>query len=435
MRRSVCTALIVVSFVTSLSLLLPPPSTAQAPTVITLESLLLAVDRHPSVVAAARALDAARARLIQARAGSAVQVSLNGRAAYGTLAQGTPTGGSATFSHSVALEASVPVFDGGITALQVAQAESAVEAAQAALEAARQDVLLAAARAYFQALQTMGLVEVRAAALRFAQKQVEQAEAFFRAGTTARADVIKAQAAAASAEADLVAARGQVEIALASLRSALNLPLTQEIQVATPREPVIPEVTPTEAAALALSGRPEVRRAAAEVKSAQAALRIAEIRAGMVVSVDAGLVLQISPNPGQVGWALSATVSSPLLDGGRAKAAVEEARANLASAIARMEEIKRQVQLEAFQAAVNVREARARLAAVQASVVAAEESLRVAEGRYQAGVGTILEVLDAQTAATQARISHVQARYDLYLAVVALQHALGKPVIAQGETT
>jgi len=264
---------------------------------------------------------------------------------------------------------------------------------------------------------------------------VEQAEAFFRAGTVARADIIKAQAAAASAEADLVAARGQVEIALASLLSALGLPLTQEVRVADPGEPTIPEVTPPEAAALAVSGRPEVRRAAAEVKGTEFALRIAEARAKVMISTDAGLVLQISPNPGQVGWALSATISYPLSDGGRTKAAVEEARANLAAAIARMEETKRQVQLEAFQAAVNAREARARLAAVRASVAAAEESLRVAEGRYQAGAGTLLEVLDAQATATQARISYVQARYDLYLAGVALQHALGRPVIPRGGTT
>jgi len=435
MRRTVRAICIVASFAASLSLLLPPPSQAQAPPVITLESLLSAVDRHPSVVAAARALDAARARLVQARAGGALQVSLNGRASYGTLVQGVPSGGAPASSHNVSLEASVPILDGGITALQVAQAESAVEAAQAALEAARQDVLLAAARAYFQVLQAMGLVEVREAALRFAQKQVEQAEAFFRAGTVARADIIKAQAAAASAEADLVAARGQVEIALASLRSALGLPLTQEVRVADPGEPTIPEVTPPEAAALAVSGRPEVRRAAAEVKGTEFALRIAEARAKVMISTDAGLVLQISPNPGQVGWALSATISYPLSDGGRTKAAVEEARANLAAAIARMEETKRQVQLEAFQAAVNAREARARLAAVRASVAAAEESLRVAEGRYQAGAGTLLEVLDAQATATQARISYVQARYDLYLAGVALQHALGRPVIPRGGTT
>jgi outer membrane protein TolC len=401
--------------------------------VITLESLLAAVDRHPSVVAAARALDAARARLVQAKAGSGVQVSLNSRASYGTLAQGTPSGGPATFSHSVSLEASVPLLDGGITTLQVTQAESLVEAAQAALEAARQDFLLAAARAYFQVLQAVGLVEVREAALRFAQKQVEQAEAFFRAGTTARADVIKAQAAAASAEADLVAARGQVENAVASLSSFLGLPLGQEVRVVDPGEPEVPRITPAEAAVQAISSRPEVRRAVAEVKSAEVALRIAEIRAKAVVSAGAGLVLQISPNPGQVGWALSATVSSPLLDGGRAKAAIEEARANLASAIARMEETKRRVQLEAFQAAVSAREGQVRLAAVRASVQAAEESLRVAEGRYQAGVGTVLEVLDAQAAETQAKISHVQARYDLFLAVATLQHALGGTIIARRE--
>ncbi|OFX14167.1 MAG: hypothetical protein A2V59_09025 [Armatimonadetes bacterium RBG_19FT_COMBO_69_19] len=65
------------------------------------------------------------------------------------------------------------------------------------------------------------------------------------------------------------------------------------------------------------------------------------------------------------------------------------------------------------------------------SAEASQEALRVTEGRYQAGVGTLVEVLDAQSSAAQARVAAVQALYDLHLAVVSLQHALGRPLVAQ----
>lgn len=411
----------------------PLPALAQGPQAVTLDGAMrMAVDRHPSVVAAARAAEAAQARLVQARAGMALQVNITGRASVGTLgATGAPTGGEVSSSHNVAIGASLPLYDGGITAQQVAQAQAGVETAQAALQATRQDVALTAAQAYFQVLRAQRTVEVREATVRAAEAQLAQTEAFFRAGTVAQADVIRTRAAVASAQAELVGARGQVEITLASLRAALAVPPGQPISLADPSAPAVVPLSATEAAAEATRQRPEVSRADADLRSAEAAVRIAEIRARTQVTVSAGAAVQITPDPGQAGWSLSASVSHPLFDGGRAKAALEEARANLQAAQARREATLLQVQSQAVQAAVSVTSAVARVEATRVSADAAGEALRVSDGRYRAGVGTLVEVLDAQSSATQARISAVQALYDLHLATVSLQQALGRPLVAR----
>lgn len=405
---------------------------AQGAQALTLEAAMVsAVDRHPSVVAAARAVQAAEARLVQARAGTAPQVSVTGRTALGTLgATGSPTGGDASTSHNVAVGATLPLYDGGITAQQVAQAQASLEGARASFAAARQDAALTAAEAYFQVLRARRTVEVREAAVQTAQAQVRQAEAFFRAGTAAQADVIRARAAAASAEAELVTARGQVEITVASLRSAMALPLDQPIDVADPAVPAAVAVSAAEASNEAARQRPEVQRSDADVRSAEAAVRLARIRAGLQVAVNANGSVQVTPDPGQAGWSVSATVSHPLFDGGRSKAAVEEATANLGAAAARREATLLQIRTQAYQAAVGVTSASARVEATRVSAEAAAEALRVTEGRYQAGVGTLLEVLDAQSAASQARVAAVQAVYDLHLAVVSLQHAVGRALVA-----
>src|SRR3970040_556544 len=103
-----------------------PPAGAQTQQTLTLEAAMTsAVDRHPSVVAASRAVQAAEARLVQARAGTSPQINVTGRAAVGTLGStGTPTGGETASSHNVALGATLPLYDGGITAQQVAQAQA-----------------------------------------------------------------------------------------------------------------------------------------------------------------------------------------------------------------------------------------------------------------------------------------------------------------------
>lgn len=422
---------ILVSVVVMLLVGLPVGVRAQTPQAVTLESAMVsAVDRHPTVVAAAQALRAAEARLVVARAGTALAVAVNARASVGTVStSGTPTGGDVGTSHDVSVGATYSLYDGGITALQIAQAQAALESAQASLASARQDVALAAGQAYFSVLRAQRTVEVREAALRAARGQVEQAEAFVRAGTGARADVVRAQATAATADADLVGARGQVEITMVQLRSAMALPVAQAVTVADPAAPVPVTLAPSDAAVQAVRERAEVRRLDADVRNVEAALRIAEIRAGFLLTVSAGGVVQVSPTPGQVGWSVGANASFPIADGGAARAEVIAARANVAAAQARREATVLQVQTQAYQAAASARDTNARVEALRVSVTAAEESQRVAEGRYRAGVGTLLEVLDAQTLATQARINAVQALYDLHLAIVNLQYGIGQPLV------
>ncbi|HEY3249090.1 MAG TPA: TolC family protein [bacterium] len=409
------------------------PAAAQAPPVLTVEqAVTTALDKHPSILTATKVVEAAEARVVQAKAGGAISVSINANASVGNLGPGgTPTGTDPKVSHSVSLDGSLPLYDGGILAQQVAQAEAGLQSAQFALTAAKQDVAVAAARAYFQALRAARVVEAREAALRAAQEQVRQAEALVRAGTAARADVLTAQAAAASAEVELIAAQGQVALTQASLRNTMGVPLVQAFALVDPGDPQPVSITPEQAATEAAAARAEVKRAAADVRASEAALRIAEIRAGVLINISAGASVQISPNPGQAGWSLGASASYPVADGGKAKAAVEEARANVAAARSRMDTTTQQVQLQAFQSALSVREFVARVRATQAALAAAEEAARAADGRYRAGVGTVLDVTVAQSNLVQARVGSVQTLYDLHQAIATLRHDLGQPVLAR----
>ena len=410
-----------------------PPAAAQAPAPPALtvaQAVATALDRHPSIAAAAKTVEAAQARVVQAKA-IPVSVGVNATAAVGNLAGGTPTGTDPTVSHNVNVGGSVLLYDGGLIAQQVAQAEAGLQAAQFALDATRQDIALAAARAFFQALRAARVVEAREAAVRSTLEQVRQAEALVRAGTAARADILTAQAAAATAEVELIAARGQAELTQASLRNAMGLGLLQPFSLVEPGDPQPVSITPEQAAAEAATARAEVKRAAADVRSSEAALRMAEIRAGILINVTANAAVQLSPNPGQAGWSIGGSASIPVFDGGKAKAAVDEARANVAAARARAEATTQQVQLQAFQTALTLRESVARLSATRVALAAAEEAARAADGRYRAGGGTVLDVTIAQGTLVQARVNSVQAFYDLHQAMAALQRDLGRPVLGR----
>jgi outer membrane protein len=105
---------------------------------------------------------------------------------------------------------------------------------------------------------------------------------------------------------------------------------------------------------------------------------------------------------------------------------VREAEWTLASLVAQADTLRQQVRFELEQARLGVRAAAAALESSQEALLNAQELLRLAEGRYETGVGNIIELGDAQVALTSAAQQKVQAEYKLAQARSALQKAIGR---------
>lgn len=404
----------------------PVVASAQAP--VTLRGAVgTALSQHPSVAAAQQALAAAQARLVQARAAQNIQITLTAQSSYGNAAT-IPSGGPATNTNSAPVAASMSLVDRQVY-YQVKQAEAAVASLGASYAQARQDIALAAAQAYFSVLQAQAVVAAREAAVARADAQVRQSAAQVRAGVAARADVLQAQATLAAAQVDLIAARNQVETARTQLQAAMGRPLTESVVVAAPiAPPVVPQSRDQVVAGA--PHRPEVVRSQADVLGAEAALSLAEVRADPLFTIAAASSVDVLKDPTrQVVWTIGATVTYYVSDGGRAQATVAEARANLAAAQAKQTQALQSAQVDAMTAWVSLQDALARVEAGRASETAAAEALRAAEGRYQAGVGTIVEVLIARAAAQSATLSRIQAEFDAQSASLRLRYVVGQPVI------
>ncbi len=121
------------------------------------------------------------------------------------------------------------------------------------------------------------------------------------------------------------------------------------------------------------------------------------------------------------------TLSWPLFQGGQTRGQVREARANATALDAQSEQLAQQIRLELEQARLSVRAAGATLGASEEAADAARERLTLAEGRYQTGVGSLLELSDAQVALTTALGQRVQSEFQLAAARSQLLRALGRP--------
>jgi len=379
-----------------------------------------AVDHNPQIAASRAALRAARAQVQVARAGLSPAVGLS---ASGSVGSSSPTG-------SVSASVTYLIYDGGVREAQIRQAEAQAQAAVETLAVVVGDIALQTVQAYMAVITGGQLVTLREQAVAGARAQLAAAEANFRVGRVARADVVRAQSVLATAEFDLLDARGQGENRRAALRTVMGLEPGAPVEVVAPPDPPALEVSEADARQRALQ-RPEVRRAEADVRSSEAGLAIAMIQSGVTATVDGRYVLvgtgSTTGTPGS--WSVGIGLSIPLFDGGRRAAAVEAARANLDAARARLESTRFLIQQEAALARIQALSAIAKVEAARRAALAAREAFNAAQGRYAAGVGTIVEVTTAQTELTAAEVALAQAAADRWTTTATLRRALALPVL------
>ncbi len=424
----------------------PGPVAAQASTpaaAMTLDAALQeALTRNPQVVAAQQAVVAAQENVTVARAGFAPTVNANGQGAYGTSSSTTFTSGgtpqplqNVTGTGSLSISGNAPLYDSGKTQAAVSAADAALASARASLRQTTQDTALSVATAYFGVLQAERLTTVREALLASAQAQLALTQGRVRAGVAAQSDVITVQAQVAQAQVDLLSAQAQIGTSKAMLLAAIGLDAAAPVEVQIPAAPTLTVSVAADAAMqAAAANRPEVIKAQAGVASGQASLDQARIAAGLQLNVGVGatyvpLSTSASLN-NSVSYGVTGTLSFPLFDAGKGQAGIASAQASLHAAQAQPDAAVLTVRQNAYQAYLTAVQDAAQVTATQAAQAAADEALRVAEGRYRAGVGTIVDVITARAAAAQADVNAANAVFNYQTALVTLQHAQGLPIQA-----
>lgn len=427
---------------------MPAQTVAQASppaaSTLTLDAALQEAQTHnPQVAAAQQAVVAAQQNITVARAGLAPSLTANGTGAYGTSSATSfsTTSGVAvplqtvTGTGTLSVSASLPLFDSGRTRANVASAEAALASAQAVLRKTTNDNALAVATAFYSVLQAQRLTTVQQAVLAQAQAQLALAQGRFRAGVAAQSDVIQAQSQVAQAQVTLLQAQSQIATSKANLQTAIGVDASTPVEVQAPPSPSL-AVGGSGAAAMqaAETNRPEVTQAQASVATDQAALDLARINAGVVATVGVGATYTpLSTSPflnNALSYGVSGTLSLPIYDSGKGHAEIAAAQATLNSARAQLAAARLTVRQDAYQAYLAAVQGAANVTATEAAQAAAEEALRVTEGRYRAGVGTIVEVITAQATAAQAEVNAANAVYTYQSALATLQHAQGIPIQA-----
>ena len=214
------------------------------------------------------------------------------------------------------------------------------------------------------------------------------------------------------------------------LNQAMGVEAPLDYDVSDEALPPVPgeDADPTALLQQAIAARPDIASFEQQVRVQQLTLR--SIHGAYWPSLGGSLgFTQGGTKVDNLGWNLSGgvTLTWQLFQGGLTSAQVRESEANIANAVAQLDALRQQVNVDVEQARLAIRAGKATLVSAQQALVAARDVLAQAEARYQNGAGSVIELGDAQVAASQAGAQVVQAEFQLATARAQLLRALGRP--------
>ncbi len=398
-------------------------------------ALQLAMENNYALRRAQASVEEASGQSMSARSGRMPSVSLI--AGYSRIDDNlieTLGGGSLgdTDSWSTDLQVTQPLYTGGAVAAGIESAEATELSQEAFYEQVMQDTLLSLHQSWYAVLLAKEVVTVREESIDLLEKQLNQTQERFDAGTVSRFEVLRAEVALANGRPPLIRARNQYRLAVVDLFQVIGLETGESVQTEIVGELGYSETVSnlSDALSTAKQNRPEFRSVDQAIISADAIVRSVQSAKRPNVNLVGGYGFQKSSFSDKFddalnGWTVGVQGSWKIWDSKSTDGQVISARSRVRQLELARDELDLQVGTQVRQALSSVQEARELVESSRKVVEQASEVLTLAEDRYAVGSAIQLEVYEAELALTEARTNEVQALHDFNLALAAFERSTG----------
>ncbi len=397
--------------------------------VMTLDECVdVALTSNLSLAQAQESLASASAGVMSGWSGVLPRVSAGLGYSDGSTVSSGETADSESYSGSLNL--SQTLLDGG-TFAGISGAHRSRNASAFALDGTRRGVVLATKEAYYGLLKALKLRDVSQEALELAAEQMRKAESLYELGSASKSDFLKAQVEVKQSELALISAERYAATARLSLLYTMGVSMGTDIEVVDPDDLGEDEILDFDLEE-AVDRRPDVRSQEESLVAARRSLLSA--KAGRWPSL--GLSASYSKSGDEFedvtgefdddySRSVSLSLSIPIFNGLATKANIDSRKASLRSSELSLRDVKLSAAYEIETARLGVIEQRESVAVATAGLDMAEEELRVSEERFRLRAASMLDLIYARVAYSQARVSLVEAQYDYEIAKAALKDALG----------
>ncbi|MBP2646018.1 MAG: tolC 1 [Firmicutes bacterium] len=326
------------------------------------------------------------------------------------------------------LKLTLPVYTGGKIENSIAMAKHGEAAAGLGVDSTRQQLALEVTSSYFTVLQARNLANVAQQAVDDLSAHLVNVQNHYDAGTVSLSDVLQTQVRLANARNNLIKAQNGFKLARYKLNKVIGISLHNEATLADTFDYKPFTLTVDDSISTALKSRPEVSQVNLKVAMASDKVKIAgsgKLPTVALVGTETWADTNPSTSKGKDSWLVGVNVQFNVFDNGLTKTEVKQAEHEVEEAKEQARLLTDKITLEVCQSYLSVKEAAERITNNQVAVHQSETDYQLAQERYEAGVGTNLDVIDAELAMIQAKTNYIQALYDYNNSRAQLDKAMG----------
>jgi outer membrane protein TolC len=334
---------------------------------------------------------------------------------------------------SIGVSASYLLYDFGGRDANAENARQLLVAANATRDETLQTIYLSSVQSYYAMLSARASMQAYQTAELAAGKSLDAAQARYLAGTGTQVDRLQAQTALSQAVLNRIRAAGSASDAQGTLANAMGFDASQPFDLASVEEPSPDPVAEQGIGKLiedARRNRPDLKAAEAQIKAAEAQLIVTQAAGRPTFTLNGGVSRTVSEfgGIGSTSWgkSIGMTINLPWFSGFRDTYQNRIAQTQIEGKVALRDQLANQIALDVWKAYQALLTNSQELRAANDMLVSAEQSEKMTLGRYKAGVGSILDVLSAQSTLASARQQRVAALYNFQANKFVLAQAIGQ---------
>ena len=407
------------------------------------DAMVRAFATNPAIKIADFEKDAARAQYNAARSSRWITIKGNASATRGGVDEEwwnrpankqVATSGAERIdnSYSNSVTATMPLYTGGALSGSIKSAKAGYKSALVGVQKSYNDMRSTVTNGYFMVLQADDMQVLSRESVERLAEHLKNVKAQYDVGVVAKVDVLRSEVELANAQQNLIKAENAYKIAEANFNKIIGLPLATNLFLEDTLNYTPYDKDLEYCLDYAAKNRPELEQAKQGVEAARGQVKVA--RSGYQPQISAVASQNWATGDGhwpadeESNWTVGVQASLTIFDTGVTRAKSHAAEANYFSAQEAYRDTVDAVMLDVRSQYLNLREAEKRISTTEVAVSQAEEDYRIAQLRYQAGVGTNTDVLDAQVALTDAQTNYLQSVYDYNISKTNLETAIGVPM-------
>jgi len=393
---------------------------------LTLEQCIeITLKRNPNITAADSTMNAAGTRVGQAQSAYYPQVNLSGD--YTKYSPYTdPTNASQDLYRGTAT-LTQNIYDFGRTPSQVRIQRLSHDASREDRRTVYSQVVFNVKQAYYTLLQAEKNLDVAIETVKLNQEQLDQAKGFFDAGVKSKYDVTSAEVNLSNARLGQIRAENTVRIARVTLKNAMGSPELPDFSIEDTLAFQKYPITFDDAIQRAYTNRPDLQSTLARKEASKEAVSLA--RSGYYPTLSGNASVNRTDfdyPPEKSGWSAGVTLNFPLFSGFLTNYQVKEAKENLNVQKANEESLRQGILLDVQQAYLTLRALEDGVVVAELTVGQAQENYEIVNGRYNAGVGSPLDVTNALVVLSNAKTNYIAALANYKISEAALLKAMGE---------